>query len=99
MKEMRVYIKNLGKYSDGEAVGAWFTAPINFDEVKERIGANDSYKHCIIDDYELPFDLDEYTSIKEINNLCEMATRLPELFAENSDCVCGLKAGRCVFLR
>ena len=35
---MRIYIANLGKYNEGELVGAWFTPPVDFEEVKERIG-------------------------------------------------------------
>ncbi|MCZ1844205.1 antirestriction protein ArdA, partial [Enterococcus faecium] len=27
MEQMRVYIANLGKYNEGELVGAWFTPP------------------------------------------------------------------------
>ena len=41
MEEMRIYIANLGKYNEGELVGAWFTPPVDFEEVKERIGLND----------------------------------------------------------
>ena len=37
-------------------VGAWFTPPIDFDEVKERIGLNDEYEEYAIHDYELPFE-------------------------------------------
>ena len=40
---MRIYIANLGKYNEGELVGAWFTPPVDFEEVKERIGLNDEY--------------------------------------------------------
>ena len=29
MEEMRVYIANLGKYNEGELVGAWFEPPID----------------------------------------------------------------------
>ena len=36
MDDMQVYIANLGKYNEGELVGAWFTFPIDFEEVKER---------------------------------------------------------------
>ena len=53
MEEMRVYIANLGKYNEGELVGAWFEPPIDFDEVKERIGLNDQYEEYAIHDYEL----------------------------------------------
>ena len=63
MDDMQVYIANLGKYNEGELVGAWFTFPIDFEEVKEKIGLNDEYEEYAIHDYELPFTVDEYTSI------------------------------------
>mgnify|MGYP000939133042 CR=1 FL=1 len=66
MEQMRVYIANLGKYNEGELVGAWFTPPVDFDEVKERIGLNDEYEEYAIHDYELPFEIDEYTPIGEV---------------------------------
>ena len=52
MEEMRIYIANLGKYNEGELVGAWFTPPVDFEEVKERIGLNDEYEEYAIHDYE-----------------------------------------------
>ena len=36
MEEMRVYVANLGKYNEGELVGAWFEPPIDYDEMAER---------------------------------------------------------------
>ncbi|GAY76756.1 MULTISPECIES: antirestriction protein ArdA [Bacillales] len=74
--EMKVYIANLGKYNEGELVGAWFTPPVDFEEVKERIGLNHEYEEYAIHDYELPFDIDEYTPIEEINRLCSLAKEL-----------------------
>ena len=82
MEEMRIYIANLGKYNEGELVGAWFTPPVDFEEVKERIGLNDEYEEYAIHDYELPFEIDEYTPIEEINRLCEMVEDLPEHIQE-----------------
>ncbi|HAZ9080584.1 TPA: antirestriction protein ArdA, partial [Enterococcus faecium] len=76
MEQIRVYIANLGKYNEGELVGAWFTPPVDFDEVKERIGLNDEYEEYAIHDYELPFEIDEYTPIEEINRLCGLAEEL-----------------------
>ena len=58
---MRVYIANLGKYNEGELVGAWFTPPVDYDEMAERIGLNERYEEYAIHDYELPFEIDEYT--------------------------------------
>lgn len=89
MDEMRVYIANLGKYNEGELVGAWFTPPIDFDEVKEQIGLNDEYEEYAIHDYELPFSIEEYTPIEEVNRLCEMVEDLPEhIKAELSELSC-----------
>ena len=57
MDDMQVYIANLGKYNEGELVGAWFTFPIDFEEVKEKIGLNDEYEEYSIHDHELPLPL------------------------------------------
>ena len=83
MEEMRVYVANLGKYNEGELVGAWFEPPIDYDEMAERIGLNDQYEEYAIHDYELPFDIDEYTPIEEVNRLCEMVEDLPEYIQDN----------------
>lgn len=69
--EMQVYIVNLGKYNKGELVGAWFVPPIDIEDVKERIGLDDEYEEYAIHDYELPFDVSEFTPIWEINATCE----------------------------
>ncbi|HGZ4935199.1 antirestriction protein ArdA [Enterococcus faecalis] len=74
--EMQVYIANLGKYNEGELVGAWFQPPIDEEEVAERIGLNDEYEEFAIHDYELPFDIDEHESIDRINELCESIMEL-----------------------
>jgi hypothetical protein len=74
--EMQVYIANLGKYNEGETVGAWFTPPIDMEEVRERIGLNGEYEEIAVHDYELPFEIHEYTPISEINRLCEMVQEI-----------------------
>ncbi|WP_423363098.1 antirestriction protein ArdA [Mycoplasma sp. P36-A1] len=76
MNELSVYITNLGKYNEGEIVGAWFNLPVDFEEVKETIGLNDEYEEFAIHDYELPVKISEYTSINELN---ELASKLQEL--------------------
>ena len=75
---MRIYIANLGKYNEGELVGAWFTPPVDYDEMAERIGLNEFYEEYAIHDYEQPFEIDEYMPIEEVNRLCEMVEDLPE---------------------
>lgn len=74
--EMQVYIANLGKYNEGELVGAWFTPPIDIEDMKEKIGLNGEYEEYAVHDYELPFEIDEYTPISEINRLCAMVQEL-----------------------
>ena len=46
--DMAVYIANLGKYNEGYLVGAWFTFPIDEEDVKEKIGLNEQYEECQI---------------------------------------------------
>lgn len=74
--EMQVYVANLDKYNEGELVGAWFSPPIDYEEMEERIGLNGEYEEYAIHDYELPFEISEYTSISEINRLCELVMEL-----------------------
>lgn len=67
--DMQVYIANLGKYNEGELVGAWFSFPIDEEEVAEKIGLNAEYEEFAIHDYEAPFPIDEYDSIDHLNHL------------------------------
>lgn len=89
MEEMRVYIANLGKYNEGELVGDWFTPPLDEDEIAERIGLNDEYEEYAIHDYELPFEIDEYTPLEEVNRLCEMVEELDYPMCEVIDDLLG----------
>ena len=52
--DMAVYIANLGKYNEGYLVGAWFTFPIDEEDVKEKIGLNEQYEEYAIHDRQLP---------------------------------------------
>jgi Antirestriction protein len=74
--DINVYIANLGKYNEGELVGAWFQVPVDFEEVKERIGLNAEYEEYAIHDYEAPIPISEFTSISEINRIGEMLEEL-----------------------
>lgn len=78
--EMRVWIANLGKYNEGESVGAWFDPPIAWDDVAERIGLNEEYEEYAIHDYEAPFPISEHETIAHLN---EMWAALEKL--NNSD--------------
>ena len=73
---MQVYIANLGKYNEGESVGAWFSLPIDFEDVAEKIGLNAEYEEYAIHDYELPFQIGEYINIDELNRLYGLVEEL-----------------------
>src|SRR5690625_7883275 len=85
--EMQGFITNRGKYNEGEVNGAWFTPPIDFEEVKERIGLNGEYEEYAIFDYELPFEIGEYTPISEVNRLCAMVEEIAGRLLYVSICV------------
>ncbi len=66
--DMAVYIANLGKYNEGYLVGAWFTFPIDEEDVKEKIGLNEQYEEYAIHDTDnFPIAIGEYVSIEELN--------------------------------
>ena len=83
---MQVYIANLGKYNEGELVGAWFTPPIDYDEMAERIGLNDEYEESAINRLcemveDLPEDIqDELSELlgyyRNLEELCEHADEI-----------------------
>lgn len=76
--DMQVYISNLGRYNEGELVGAWFQPPIDMEDVKEKIDLNEHYEEYAIHDYELPFEINEYTPISEINRLCALVEEIED---------------------
>ena len=84
--DMAVYIANLGKYNEGELVGAWFTFPIDEDDVAERIGLNEYYEEYAIHDTEnFPMEIGEYVSIQELNRIYEMVEELPDYITDALD--------------
>lgn len=46
-EDMAVFIENLGVYNEGGSSGAWFTFPIDENEVAERIGLNPDRKSVV----------------------------------------------------
>lgn len=72
MYEMRLYILNITKpYSEDEDgyTGEWFDCPVDFEEVKEKLGVKE-VEEIEIADYELPFSLTPSMSLWEINGIC-----------------------------
>jgi len=80
MDEMRVYIANLGKYTEGESVGAWFDFPLDEEIVREKIGLSGRYEEYAIQAYEGPVEIEEYASIDELNELYDQLQEVEEHF-------------------
>lgn len=65
--EMRIYMVNPNRNNKGESVGAWFDLPVRMEEAKEKIGLQDETEECFIQAYDLPYDIEEETTIFRIN--------------------------------
>ena len=82
--DMAVYIANLGKYNEGYLVGAWFTFPIDEEDVKEKIGLNEQYEEYAIHDTDnFPIAIGEYVSIEELNGVLPTVLQ----FRDNNICL------------
>lgn len=89
---MRIYISNLGAYNRGHLVGRWVDLPIDEDDLREIIkdvlNGEEAIKsrdfiwyedeEIAIHDYELPFEISEYSNIFELNELAEDLEEIEE---------------------
>lgn len=80
---MKIYVSNLGKYNEGELVGAWITLPISEEDLQKaltnEVGINEQYEEYAIHDFECDFmNISEYSSISELNELAELLEGLEE---------------------
>lgn len=76
--DMQVYIANLRKYNEGELVGAWFSFPLDEEEIAERIGLNERYEEYAVHDTDnFPMNIPEYISIEELNRIYDTVSELP----------------------
>ena len=73
---VRVFLTNLGMYNKWSLVGKWIDIDENstmddFEEDFKEIGINEEYEEFFITDYEAPFEIGEYESLKSIIDKCE----------------------------
>lgn len=86
MKELRVLIE-AKQSADSEGRSAWFTLPINEEELEEALGIEaDSDDYRIIEK-DVPFadEVSEDASIDELNRMYEMIEELPEKIIDSLD--------------
>ena len=87
---MKIFLTNLGKYTEGYLIGKWVKLPASkevLDKVLEAIGINEYYEEYFITDYEndivgLGDVISEYSSVVALN---ELAQRLEDLSADEAD--------------
>ena len=87
---MKIFITNLGKYTEGYLIGKWVKLPVSeekLDEVLKAIGINEYYEEYFITDYEndivgIGDVISEYSSVVALN---ELAQRLEDLSADEAD--------------
>lgn len=75
---MRIYLLNntkLYREGDEDYSGDWFNCPVDFEEVREKLGVEHE-EQIEIADYELPFDLHSDMPLWEINANCRMVLEL-----------------------
>lgn len=73
---MQVFIVNVDRYDEEQIRGAWFEPPIDFEEMKERIGLDDEYNEYAIFEYDLPFEIEASTPVSEINRICKAISEI-----------------------
>lgn len=79
MSEIKIFVRSLGAYNEGRLNGAWFTLPISMDEIFNKIFKpheldenGNPHGDWAIHDYEAPFEIQEHTDIKYLNEIAEL---------------------------
>lgn len=80
--QMRVYVANRGKYSEGVDQGGWITLPVTHGELdsflKETVGLNDRYQEYAIHDREdgegllSTVSISEFSPLDDLNLMCRV---------------------------
>lgn len=70
---MQIYIADLESYNNGYLKGEWIELPTENEEIQEAIlrQSKKGQSDFAIHDYELPFEIEEYTDPIKVNKLCE----------------------------
>ncbi|MGL5715950.1 MAG: antirestriction protein ArdA [Paraclostridium sp.] len=70
---MQIYIADLDAYNSGYLKGEWIELPTEKEEIQDVIlrQSKNGQSDFAIHDYELPFEIGEYTDPIKINEICE----------------------------
>lgn len=81
---MRIYLTNLGRFTEGELVGEWVDLPISNEELQKvfaRIEINEKYEEYFITDYETDLngiEISEYSNLETLNEMAETLEALDD---------------------
>lgn len=73
---IKIALTNLGKYNEGELVYTWLELPATDEEISAAfteigVAPHTEYEEHFISDYEAPFQIGEYESIRKLNEIAE----------------------------
>lgn len=70
---MQIYIADLESYNSGFLKGEWIELPTDKENVNDAIlrQSKNGQSDFAIHDYELPFEISEYTDPIKVNEICE----------------------------
>ena len=101
---MKIFITNLGKYTEGYLIGKWVKLPVDdetLDKMLEEIGINEQYEEYFITDYEneivgIGDVISEYSSVAALNKLAQRLEVLSDADADKLGAVLEYEACRSV---
>ena len=75
---MQIYIADLQAYNSGYLKGEWIQLPTEDDDIQDAIlrQSQNGQSDFAIHDWELPFEINEYTNPLKINELCQTIQEL-----------------------
>ena len=75
---MQIYIADLQAYNSGYLKGEWIKLPTEEDDIQDAIlrQSQNVQSDFAIHDWELPFEISEYTNPLKINELCHTIQEL-----------------------
>ena len=75
---MQIYIADLQAYNSGYIKGEWILLPTEEDDIQHAIlrQSQNGQSDFAIHDWELPFEINEYTNPLKINELCQTIQEL-----------------------
>lgn len=83
----KIYLTNLGKYTEGEHVGQWLNVPCSNDEFKQtllNIGVDGvQYEEYFITDFEYLNGVSEYSNIQEVNEIAKFSLMIDSFISED----------------